>query len=121
MKMSVGVLVPNGNSEIEKLNDTLQLLSKVSLSLRTSSEDVNLDRPRNRNHSNSARSSGSAHRTPSFGKRDNDACYSCVHKIRRGGRVAKKWVKIVRLQEHVWFCSCDCCVFIISFKVSIHD
>ncbi|CAK8691157.1 unnamed protein product [Clavelina lepadiformis] len=89
--MSVGVLVPNGNSEIEKLNDTLQLLSKVSLSLRTSSEDVNLDRPRNRNHSNSARSSGSAHRTPSFGKRDNDACYSCVHKIRRGGRVAKKW------------------------------
>ena len=39
MKMSTDVLTSASNSETEKLNETLRLLSRVSLSLRTSVED----------------------------------------------------------------------------------
>ena len=83
MKMPADALSTSYNSEIQKLNDTLQLLSKVSLSLRTSVEKESIEITRHENHFRTDR--GSANRYP-------DLIAARKLSQRRTGRVMKKWV-----------------------------
>ena len=93
--MSADILSPRHNSELQKLDDTLKLLSRVSLSLRTSVEvkpnqnrtvlkETGLNAERNRYR---------------FADRSSDLIGCRKLNQPRAGRVTKKWVKLCGVSE----------------------